>query len=190
MQQLQEYNFEENLKDSHSLAELFKLIYSFPKPVISIVNGPALAGGCGLATVCDMCFASPDSTFGYTEARIGFIPAIVMIFLRKKTGETISKKLLLTGEIFSAAKALEYGLLTEIIKPATLEKEVHNLVVKMITGTSGNSLKMIKEMYSESDNTSLDEAIKYACYMNATARETADCKRGISAFLNKEKITW
>ena len=77
LQQLQNYTYEENLADSKNLAELFKLIYSFPKPVISLVNGAALAGGCGLATVCDICFATPSSTFGYTEAKIGFIPAIV-----------------------------------------------------------------------------------------------------------------
>lgn len=190
LQQLQKNNFEENLTDSQGLAELYKLIYSFPKPVISIVKGPAIAGGCGLATVCDLCFATPDSTFGYTEARIGFIPAIVMVFLKKKLGEAHSKKLLFTGEVYNASKVLEYGLITQIMETDSIETDVHQFVVKMISGSSSNSLKMIKEMYSELDNMSLEEAIKYASYMNATARETEDCKRGIAAFLNKEKITW
>jgi len=190
LQQLQNYTFEENLTDSHGLAALFKLIYAFPKPVITIVNGPAIAGGCGLATVGDFCFASPASTFGYTEARIGFIPAIVTIFLKKKVNETISKKLVMTGETFSAAKAFNYGLITEIVEPDIMDAYVHEWVVKLIHNSSSNSLKMIKEMYCTLGYTSLDEDIRYACYMNATARETDDCKKGISAFLSKQKISW
>jgi len=190
LEQLQKFTYTENLMDSQNLSSLFKTIYSFPKPVISIVNGAAIAGGCGLATVCDMCFATPNSTFGYTESRIGFIPAIVMIFLRKKVGENISKKLLFTGEIFNSAKALEYGLITETVEIEMIEQYVHNVVTKLIHASSGNSLAMIKKMYNELDGKPLDEALKYACEMNASARETDDCKRGISAFLNKQKISW
>ncbi len=190
LQQLQNYTYEENLADSENLAELFKLIYSFPKPVISLVDGAAIAGGCGLATVCDICFASPNSTFGYTEAKIGFIPAIVMLFLKKKVGETVSKKLLFTGEVFTASKAFEYGLITEIVEANMINEYTHQWVLNMMEASSGNSIKMIKEMYNSVDNLKLDEAIDYACKMNATARETEDCKKGISSFLNKQKISW
>ncbi len=190
LQQLQNFSYEENLADSQNLSELFKLIYSFSKPVISLVNGAALAGGCGLATVCDMCFATPNSTFGYTEARIGFIPAIVLVYLKKKVGEVISKKILFSGEIFKADKALEYGLITEIVEPDHIHEYVHNWVVKLIESSSGNSLAMIKKMYNTVDGLSLEESLNYACKMNANARETEDCKRGISAFLNKEKFNW
>ena len=190
LQQLQNYTYEENLADSKNLAELFKLIYSFPKPVISLVNGAALAGGCGLATVCDICFATPSSTFGYTEAKIGFIPAIVMVFLKKKVGESISKKLLFTGEVFKADKALEYGLITEIVEADKISEYTHQWVLNMIESSSGNSINMIKQMYNSIDSLNLDDVINYACEMNAKARETDDCKRGISSFLNKQKISW
>ncbi len=190
LQQLQEFTFEQNLLDSKNLAALFSLIYSSSKPIISMVSGPALAGGCGLATVCDMCFSTPESTFGYTEARIGFIPAIVMVFLRKKVGETLAKKMLFTGAVFSADKAFEYGLLTEIVKADELETYVHEYVKKLIEHSSGGSLAMIKQMYNNLDNLSLDEALNYACEMNAKTRESEDCKRGIAAFLNKQKLKW
>jgi len=190
LQQLQDFSYDENLSDSKYLADLFKLIYSSSKPIISMVNGPALAGGCGLATVCDMCFSTPESTFGYTEARIGFIPAIVMVFLRKKVGETLAKKILFTGEVFSADKAFEYGLLTEIIGAEELETFVHEFVKKLIAHSSGGSLNRIKQMYNNLDDLSLDAALQYACEMNAKTRESDDCKRGIAAFLNKQKLKW
>lgn len=190
LQQLQSFTYEENLADSQNLSDLFKLIYEFPKPIISVVNGPALAGGCGLATVCDLCFATPNSTFGYTEAKIGFIPAIVMIFLKKKAGETLSKKLLLTGEIFKADSALNYGLITEIIDADKIYEFTHAWVVNLINNSSGNSMAMIKQMYNSIDGLSLNDALNYACEMNARTRETDDCKRGISSFLNKQKISW
>jgi methylglutaconyl-CoA hydratase len=190
LKELQNYSYEENLKDSRNLAGLFKLIYSFPKPIISVVNGAALAGGCGLATVCDVCFATPHSTFGYTESKIGFIPAIVMVFLRKKLGETFSKKLLFTGEVITAEKALEMSLITQIIEAYDIEEYTHQFAVDLVSGSSSNSIKMIKQMYFSLEGMSMDESIDYACEMNAKARETEDCKHGIQSFLNKKKITW
>lgn len=190
LRQLQANSFEENLSDSQKLAELFHLIYANKKPVVSIVKGPAIAGGCGLATVCDLCFSAPGATYGYTEARIGFIPAIVMIFLRKKVKESISKNILFSGNVFKASIALEYGLITEIIDSASIDEKVHQLVSQMVQESSSNSLAMIKQMYAETDNLNLEEGLKYAAYMNATARESEDCKKGIQAFIDKQKIKW
>ena len=190
LEQLQSFSYEENLQDSRNLAELFRLIYSFSKPVISLVKGPALAGGCGLATVCDMCFATPEATFGYTESRIGFIPAIVMVFLRNKTGEARSKRLLFTGEILSSEKAMEYGLISEIMLKEEIDERVHDFAEKLNIDASGNSLASIKAMYNHLEGLNLDDALEYACKMNAAARETDDCKKGISSFLNKQKPVW
>ena len=190
LQKLQKFSHDENLADSMNLAELFQIIYACPKPVISIVNGPALAGGCGLATVCDFCFATPESSFGYTESRIGFIPAIVMVFLRNKVGETTSKKLLFTGEVFKANKAFDMGLIANVYSADLLEEEVLGFVSNLIKGSSGSSIALIKEMYNSLEGKSLSESIQYACEMNAKARETQDCKSGISGFLNKEKRSW
>jgi methylglutaconyl-CoA hydratase len=189
LQQLQKNTFEENLADSGGLMELFKLIHRFPKPVIAEINGPALAGGCGLATVCDFSFATEESTFGYTEVRIGFIPAIVMIFLVRKIGEGKTRELLLSGNIISAESAKNYGLINKVVKKENLQNEVNEFISKLIRNNSGKSMEMIKEMLHHLP-ADYDQALHYAAEMNARARETDDCKKGIRAFINKEKISW
>lgn len=190
LQQLQQNSYEENLADSQHLMQLFQLIYNNKKVVIAQVNGPALAGGSGLATVCDFCFATPESSFGYTEVKIGFVPAIVMVFLVRKVTEHIAKKLLLTGEVFNAQKALNYGLINEVIDADKLEEAVFEFASKLCRQTSAQSLTMVKEMLCQVQQLSLDEGLNYAANMNANARATEDCKRGIAAFLNKEKLSW
>src|SRR5689334_2261149 len=110
LQKLQGFSFEENIADSNHLKELFHQIYTLKKVVIAQVNGHALAGGCGLATVCDFSFAVPEAKFGYTEVKIGFIPAIVMVFLLRKIGEARSKQLLLSGELITADDAMRLSL--------------------------------------------------------------------------------
>jgi methylglutaconyl-CoA hydratase len=190
LQQLQQNSFEENLADSQHLMQLFQHIYYSKKVVIAEVNGPALAGGSGLATVCDFCFASPQSTFGYTEVRIGFVPAIVMVFLVRKVTEKTAKQLLLTGEVFSADKALEYGLINELIDATHLSERVFEFATQLCKQTSAQSLALVKEMIAEVQQLSLDKGLQYAAKMNANARSTEDCKKGIAAFLNKEKLSW
>src|SRR6478609_8783905 len=124
LQQLQKFSFEENLTDSNHLKELFLKIYQLKKVVIAKVQGHALAGGCGLATVCDFVFAVPEAKFGYTEVRIGFIPAIVMIFLIRKIGEQRAKQFLLSGELMSGESTLQTGLVSRIIDKEKLEPAV------------------------------------------------------------------
>src|SRR5688572_4725801 len=121
LQQLQNFSYEENLQDSNHLKELFLKIYTHPKIVIAQVQGHALAGGCGLATVCDFSYAVPQAKFGYTEVKIGFIPAIVTVFLLRKIGEARSKELLLGGELISAEQALQIGLINKIVPAEKLE---------------------------------------------------------------------
>ncbi len=190
LQQLQNNTDEENLTDSKNLMELFKMIYLSPKVVISQVNGPALAGGCGLATVCDFCFATPTSTFGYTEVKIGFLPAIVMVFLVRKLGEQTAKQILLTGDVMDAQKAFGIGLVNYLADESLIDEEVNKLATKLCKQASAQSLSFVKEMLNEVQNKTLDEGLNYAAEMNAKARKTDDCKRGIAAFLNKEKLTW
>ncbi|MFN3315295.1 MAG: enoyl-CoA hydratase/isomerase family protein, partial [Raineya sp.] len=115
LQTLQKNTFEENLADSSHLKELFELIYTHPKIVIAQIHGHAIAGGAGLATVCDFSYSVPDAQFGYTEVKIGFIPAIVMVFLLRKIGEGRAKELLLSGDLISAQKAQEFGLINYIV---------------------------------------------------------------------------
>ncbi len=190
LQQLQTNTFEENLADSRHLMELFQFIYHSHKVVISQISGPALAGGCGLATVCDFSFATPQSTFGYTEVKIGFVPAIVMVFLVRKVAEKTARQLLLTGDVFDAQKALSYGLINEVVEADALEETVFKFAQKLCKQTSAQSLGLVKEMLANVQSMEVNSALDYAAQTNAKARATEDCKKGIAAFLNKEKLTW
>jgi len=190
LQKMQANTIEQNLEDSNNLKELFHLIYTSKKIVISQVDGPALAGGCGLATICDFVFASTNSKFGYTEVKIGFVPAIVMIFLIRKIGEQNARRLLLTGDIISSERAKEINLIDFVVDKTQLEEEVFSFAQKLCTSTSAQSIQVTKQMINEVQNKSLDEALDYASSMNSQARMTKDCVKGINAFLNKEKISW
>jgi len=190
LQKLQENSFEENLQDSRSLMELYRIIYSHPKVVIARVQGHAIAGGCGLATVCDFSIASTEAQFGYTESRIGFVPAIVMVFLLRKIGEARARNLLLTGKMISASEALQAGLISEVAEPDELNDKVMALANTLLEKTSAESLKRIKTMIAEVQHMPLDEALTYAAWLNAETRSTNDCKKGIAAFLNKQKLSW
>jgi methylglutaconyl-CoA hydratase len=190
LQQLQQFSFEQNFADSNHLKELFHQIYSFKKVVIAQVQGHAIAGGCGLATVCDFTFAAPDAKFGYTEVKIGFIPAIVMVFLIRKIGESRSRQLLLSGSLISADQAKRIGLINEIVSKEELGETVIHFAAELIVSNSANSMSLTKQMMAKVQTLPLDEALNFAAEMNAKARESHDCKKGVSAFVNKEKISW
>lgn len=190
LQQLQNFTYEENLKDSNHLKELFLRIYNLRKVVIAQIQGHALAGGCGLATVCDFSIAVPEARFGYTEVKIGFIPAIVMIFLLRKIGEAKAKQLLLSGDLVSAQEALSLGLINKVVAREDLEKEVNRLATQLVESNSASSMAMTKQMIAQVQSMQLEEALTFASEMNAKARATTDCRKGIAAFLNKEKIVW
>jgi len=190
LKKLQENNYEENLEDSNLLKELFLKIYLFPKPVIAQVQGHAIAGGCGLVTVCDFVFSVPEAKFGYTEVRIGFIPALVMVFLLRKIGEARAAQLLLSGRLITADQALTNNLINKIVDSSNLEEQVENFACELIEKNSATSMAITKKMLSEVQTMSLVDALDYAADMNAKARSTKDCQRGIAAFLNKEKIVW
>ncbi len=174
----------ENYEDSKSLAEMFLMIYDFPKPTIAAVNGAAIAGGCGLATVCDFIVAHPEnSKFGYSEVKIGFIPAIVSIFLIKKVGEGLAKQLLLEGEIISGKRAFEIGLVN-YINENVLDESI-NLSDKL-NKYSVESLRMTKQMINNISNLSVNEAVNQCINLNVISRSTDEFKNGIKTFLNKE----
>jgi methylglutaconyl-CoA hydratase len=190
LQQLQKFSFDENLQDSNHLKELFFKIYTHPKIVIAQVQGHALAGGCGLATVCDFVVSVPTAKFGYTEVKIGFIPAIVTVFLLRKLGEAKAKEMLLSGELFSAEQVLQMGLINHVVDADKLEVHVQQLAKKLVDGNSDESMKLTKQMIGAVPAMTIENALNYAAEMNAKARGSEDCKRGIAAFLNKEKLSW
>jgi len=190
LQQLQNFSYEENLVDSNHLKELFLQIYTLKKVVIAQVQGHALAGGCGLATVCDFIFAVPEAKFGYTEVRIGFVPALVAVFLIRKIGEQKARQLLLTGEVVNALEALNRGLIYKIVQAIDLEASVFDFAQQLIGSNSAQSMQLTKQLIAEGQALSLLEALDLAGTMNARARSSEDCKKGIAAFLNKQELRW
>lgn len=190
LRQLQSFSIEENMADSQHLAELFLLIYRLEKPVIAQVEGHALAGGCGLASVCDFVFAVPEAKFGYTEVKIGFLPAIVMVFLLRRLGEGRARELLLSGELVPAATAERYGLVNWLADAADIETRTWDFCQRLCTNNAQGSMAYTKRLISDVQDMPLLDALNFAVKMNAHARGTDECKAGINAFLNKEKLVW
>lgn len=187
---LQSNTFQENLADSNHLASLFYQLYTLKKVIVAQVHGHAIAGGAGLAAVCDFVFAVPEAMFGYTEVKIGFLPALVSIFLLRKVGETKAKELLLTGELINALQAQNIGLINDVFPANKLEERVNEFALNLCKKTSATSLELTKKLISQVQTMELEESLKLAAQYNAEARDTIDCKKGIAAFLNKEQITW
>lgn len=190
LQQLQKFTYEENLADSRNLMQLYHLVYTLPKVVIAQVEGHALAGGSGLVTVCDFSIAIPEAKFGYTEVRIGFIPAIVSVFLVRKIGEGKAKDLLLTGRLISAEEASNLGMISRVSTKEKIEGDVDGLLQQLLQTASAQSLEATKKLIDQVQGRPLMEALEHAARENATARATADCKQGIEAFLQKKDLRW
>ncbi len=190
LKDLQSNTFEENIADSNHLKELFEQIYTNKKVVIAQVEGHAIAGGGGLATVCDFVFSVPEAKFGFTEVRIGFVPAIISVFILRKIGEMRTKELLLTGELVTATKAKALNLINYVYDKDSIEDEVQAFAEKLIQNCSGDSLSLTKELLANVSAMNYEEGLNYASNMNANARSTKDCVSGISAFLDKKQISW
>lgn len=190
LQQLQQNNFEENLADSRELMLLMQEIYTLEKVVIAQIEGDAIAGGCGLATVADLSYAVPDAKFGYTEVRIGFVPALVSVFLVRKTGEGRARELMLTGRLVTAEQAAAYGLINAVVPAEDIRAVVAGIAAQLCNETSANSLKITKQLVRTALDHSLTEALEAAARLNAETRQHPDCKKGISAFLDKSKPVW
>jgi methylglutaconyl-CoA hydratase len=179
----------EHLEDSRRMARLFRTVYSFPKPLIAAVNGHALAGGCGLATLSDFTIAVPDAKFGYTEVRIGFIPALVSVFLRRQIGEKRTRDLALTGRLFDAAEAHEMGLVNLVVAAEELMAEARKLAANLMAA-SPTSLARTKRLLVQFSEGDLDREISMAIQENADIRSTADFREGLASFLEKRTPKW
>lgn len=180
---------EQNLQDSQSMVQLFRTLYEFPKVTIAAVNGPAIAGGTGLALLCDFTLAAPEAKFGYTEVRIGFVPAIVSTFLLRQVGEKQARDLLLTGRIFGAEEALRLGLVGEIVASENLLTRARELA-GVLMENSAASLRATKQLLTDHARAELDAQIESAVRENAAIRTTADFREGITSFLEKRKPVW
>jgi methylglutaconyl-CoA hydratase len=180
---------EQNLKDSETMVRLFRALYEFPKVTIAAVNGPAIAGGTGLAVLCDFTLAVPEAKFGYTEVKIGFVPAIVSTFLLRQVGEKHARDLLLTGRIIGVEEAVRMGLINEVVPADRLMTRARELAAQIMEN-SPTSLVLTKRLLSEHARAELDQQIEAAVRENAAIRTTDNFREGITSFLEKRKPRW
>jgi methylglutaconyl-CoA hydratase len=180
---------DENVEDSSRMGRIFRRIYDFPLPTIAAVNGAAIAGGTGFATMCDFTLAVPEAKFGYTEVRIGFVPAIVSSMLVWQVGHKIARDLLLTARLFDAAEAHRYGLVNEVVSPDRLMPRARELAAQLMEN-SPSSVRATKRLINGFIAGQLDRQINEAVQDNARIRTTADFREGISSFLEKRKPRW
>ena len=179
----------ENQEDSRRMAKMFRRIWSFSRPMIAAVNGAALAGGCGIATLCDFTLAAPEAKFGYTEVKIGFLPALVSVFLVRQIGEKRTRDLLLTGRVIEAAEAKEMGLVNEIVSVESLLARAKELA-EVLIAASPASLARAKRLLTSAAAASVDADLERAILENARIRCTSDFKEGLASFLEKRTPVW
>ena len=183
------HSLAKHLEDARRIAKMFYRLYSFPKPVIAAVNGAAIAGGCGLATLADITIAVPEAKFGYTEVRIGFLPALVAVFLRRQVGEKHARELLLTGKIIDAATAARVGLVNEVVEAENLMDRAREVALSIVA-CSPTSVAHTKKMLHLHDERTIRAELELAIEANAEIRSTEDFHEGIAAFLEKRPPRW
>ena len=179
----------ENQDDARRIAKMLRRIWSFPRPMIAAVNGAAYAGGCGIATLCDFTLAVPDAKFGYTEVKIGFLPAIVSVFLTRQIGDKRSRDLLLTGRRIDATEAREFGMVTAVVPSEQLMDRALALADDLIAA-SPSSLTRAKHLLTSAAAAGVDHDLERAILENARIRCTPDFKEGVASFLEKRKPVW
>ena len=189
LQAMQGQSAEALAADAARIARMFRTLYELPIPTIAAVNGHALAGGTGLATLCDFTLAVPAAKFGYTEVRIGFVPALVSAYLVLQVGEKRARDLLLTARLFAAPEALALGLLSEVVSPETLRSRAVE-IAQSLQRNSPASLRATKALLARQNRAWLDEALAAAMLAQAESRTTADFHEGIAAFLEKRSPVW
>jgi methylglutaconyl-CoA hydratase len=189
LQEMADKSAAEHAADAERISLLFRSLYELPKPTIAAVQGAAVAGGAGLATICDFTLAVEGAKFGYTEARIGFVPALVSAYLALQVGEKRARDLLLTARIFDAAEAQRLGLVNEVVTAGELDSRVATLAQTLIEN-SPESLRATKRLLAEQSRAWLDTVIEFSLSANAETRETADFREGVAAFLEKRRPQW
>lgn len=189
LQRLAKQSTQENLEDSRRMAELFHRVYAFPKPVVAAINGAAIAGGCGVATLADFTLAAPEAKFGYTEVKIGFIPALVSVYLRRQVGEKTARDLLLGGRVIDASEAFRLGLVTELVPAGRLSARARELANSLLSA-SPTSIAHTKKLLLQFDEAALKSEVEQAICENAEVRATSDFREGLAAFLEKRAPNW
>ena len=180
---------EENRRDAENMALVLRTLYDFPKPIVAAVNGPAIAGGMALATIPDFTLATPDAKFGYTEVRVGFVPAIVASFLIRQVGERRTRELLLSGRILKAQEAMQLGLVTQIVDQGDLMATARALAQTLLLN-SPQAMQAVKRLLCMHAKRRLDDEIEDAIEINAQQRSTEDFKEGVQAFRLHRRADW
>lgn len=175
----------DNMADARSTAELFLMMRNHPRPVIAAVHGRALAGGCGIATACDILLAAESAQFGYPEVNIGFVPAMVMAILRRSISEKAALELVVGGELISAARAYQLGLAHRVLPDDRFQAEV-NTYTERLASKSASAVMLSKRLLYNMDSMSVEAALEAGIEINAIARMTDDCRRGVERFLRKK----
>jgi len=184
LQQVATASVEENVADAQALMELFLLIRQIRMPVIAAVRGRALAGGCGLATACDMVLAARSARFGYPEVKIGFVPAMVMAILRRNVSEKRAFELLTLGTEISADEAESLGLVNRVFAEEEFDSEVEGFA-RRFERVSRSAVSLAKSLLYEIDGLTFTDALQMGGDVNVIARMTEDCKQGVARFLKK-----
>ena len=175
----------DNMADARSTADLFLMMRTHPRPVIAAVQGRALAGGCGIATACDIILASESAQFGYPEVNIGFVPAMVMAILRRSVSEKAAFELVVAGGTVSAARAYDLGLVHRVFSDNHFSAEVEEYVAKL-AAKSASAVMLSKRLLYNMDSMSFEAALQAGVEINAIARQTEDCRKGIEKFLERK----
>ena len=189
LQQMSSLSTEQHRVEVERTARMFRALWECDVPTISLVHGAAMAGGTGLATLCDFTLAAPEAQFGYTEARIGFVPALVSAYLSMQVGDKMARSLLLTARRFSAEEAQRMGLVTEVVPLEDLHARAQALAAELLA-LSPESLRATKQLLRAQQATALDSALALGMEANAASRQTADFHEGVSAFMEKRKPVW
>jgi methylglutaconyl-CoA hydratase len=184
LQKISQSSIAENLEDAQSLMELFMLIRHLSIPVVAAVHGRALAGGCGLATACDIVLASASARFGYPEVKIGFVPAMVMAILRRNVSEKRAFELITLGAEISAAEAERVGLVNHVFADDSFDDEVGKFI-RGFDNVSRSAVLLSKRLLYQMDGMNFDDAMRSGVDVNTIGRMTADCQQGIARFLKK-----
>jgi methylglutaconyl-CoA hydratase len=180
---------DEDRIEAQRVARMFRALWECDVPTIAVVQGAAIAGGTGLATMCDFTLAAPEARFGFTEARIGFVPALVSAYLRLQVGDKVARGLLLTARIFDAEEARRLGLVSEVVAREGLQTRARELAAELMRN-SPESLRATKQLLRAQQREWLESALELAMEANAAGRQTEDFREGVAAFVEKRKPVW
>jgi methylglutaconyl-CoA hydratase len=189
MREIIHYSYEQNLEESLHLAELLHKIYIFPKATVAVVNGTAIGGGTGFLSACDIAVASKGAKFGLSEVKIGLVPAAISPYVIRRIGESKAREYFLTGKRISARKALEIGLLNEVVPPEKLQEREEE-ITKLLLSSGPEAIAACKELITRVPEMSFEEAKTFTARMIANLRISGEGQEGMAAFLEKRKPKW